>query len=351
MFYSRKKGSPQAPHQSLRAFTLVELLVVIAIIGVLVALLLPAVQAAREAARRMQCVNKLKQLALSVHNHTDTHRFLPSGGWGWNWVGDPDRGFGLSQPGSWNYSILPYMELGNLWSLGQGLPDGADKRELLAKMNQTPVTAYVCPSRRQAVTSSIKGHWTPQNCKKVDDSAKSDYAMCVGDPGEADHTAGPHRNKVKNNSVDWEDYYKFDHVDKNLNNPIKYNGVCIYRGELKFAEISDGLSQTYLIGEKYLRPENYDGSGIVGEASYTVGDNEAVFTGYNRDTQRSTNTPPVQDRESLPLPESFGSSHPGTFNMAMCDGSVQAITFSVDLETHRLLGIRNDGDVVPEAAF
>src|SRR5215471_7024511 len=103
-----------------RAFTLVELLVVIAIIGILVALLLPAIQAAREAARRSECQNHLKQLSLGCHLHVDAHGFFPTVGWGYKWVGDPALGFNVGQPGGWHYSVLPFIEETALHDMAAG---------------------------------------------------------------------------------------------------------------------------------------------------------------------------------------------------------------------------------------
>ena len=126
-------------------FTLVELLVVIAIIGVLVALLLPAVQAAREAARRTQCSNHVKQMSLACLQHQSQLGFYPGGGWGPWWVGDADCGSGKMQPGGWIYRILPFIEEGPLYSLyDPKLPNAASTPNMNA-CRQTRVKLYVCP--------------------------------------------------------------------------------------------------------------------------------------------------------------------------------------------------------------
>src|SRR5262245_35403008 len=124
-----------------RGFTLVELLVVIAIIGILIALLLPAVQAARESARRTQCSNHLKQLALSMSTHHDQHKMFPSGGWGWRWTGDPDRGHGKRQPGGWGYQILPFIEQQAIYDLGAG-PSLVQKKQGSALRLKTPLAFF-----------------------------------------------------------------------------------------------------------------------------------------------------------------------------------------------------------------
>src|SRR5438067_4283147 len=117
MQWHSRTGHVYAHERRRLGFTLVELLVVIAIIGVLVALLLPAVQAAREAARRMHCQNNLKQMGLGWHNHTDVNGHLPTGGWGWGWVGDADQGVGKLQTGSWTFNILPYIEQKTIYDM------------------------------------------------------------------------------------------------------------------------------------------------------------------------------------------------------------------------------------------
>lgn len=332
--------------RSLYGFTLVELLVVIAIIGVLVALLLPAVQAAREAARRIQCTNKIKQLALGVQNHTDTHRYLPSGGWGWNWVGDPDRGFGETQPGGWTYSVLPFIEQPNLWNMGKGLPDGPAKKALLSDMNSIPLGDFICPSRRPVTLTLVKSHWAPINCNKIDLAAKSDYAINVGDADTGDGPSGPPSiEQGEDPRYRWPVHPPPD--GRTPDHP--WNGVCDMHSELRLAQIEDGLSQTYLIGDKYVRPEAYEGVASGSDPVYDTGDNETIYTGYNRDVQRVTSQLPLQDRIGLAGQEVFGSAHPGAFNMSMCDGSVHTISFDIDEETHRLLGVRSDGNTISDS--
>ena len=140
---------------SRRGFTLVELLVVIAIIGILVSLLLPAVQGAREAARITQCKNNIKQMALACRSHEAAHGHFPAGGKHWSgaaWTGDADKGFGSDQPGGWHYNILPFMEQAALHDLPQ---DGdpatvtTQQRDGAREMLETPVAAFIVARTRR----------------------------------------------------------------------------------------------------------------------------------------------------------------------------------------------------------
>src|SRR5207249_302840 len=95
------------------------------------------------------CQNNLKQLGIATHAHHDTFGFFPSGGWGWDWCGDPDRGSGMKQPGGWIFSTLPFVEQDNPYKIGTGLAFNSPQRwALIAQRIQVPLPVYNCPSRR-----------------------------------------------------------------------------------------------------------------------------------------------------------------------------------------------------------
>ena len=164
----------------LQGFTLVELLVVIAIIGILVALLLPAIQAAREAARRTQCINNLKQLGTACQLHVDTHGFFPSGGWGDWWVGCPDMGAGKNQPGTWTYSLLSFIEESSRRGIGQGFKcTDANSKAALGQMIASSVAVFYCPTRRAAQPYPMGSRPYP-NLTPPPYAGKTDYAGNLG---------------------------------------------------------------------------------------------------------------------------------------------------------------------------
>jgi len=319
-------------HLQKHGFTLVELLVVIAIIGILIALLLPAVQAAREAARRLQCSNHLKQLGLAALQHHDMQGHFPTGGWGGLWVGDPDRGFGLSQPGGWIYNILPFMEQEAVREIGSGLSE-ADKNLAAKTMIQTPLAPLNCPSRR----ASTLYPFYDDNCyffnaPIVSEHALNDYAANAGDRDAYAYNGPP-------------DYSSGDDPSFNWPNQEEYTGICYLRSQVSVAHIRDGTNNTILIGEKYLVPDHYlDGR--------CIGDNRSMYAGHNWDTLRwgnhttqivSQDTPGVVDYTI------FGSAHPGGCNFVFCDGSVRALDYTIDGSTYRQLINRKDGTTIDKS--
>ena len=164
-------------------FTLVELLVVITIIGILIALLLPAVQAAREAARQMQCRNNVKQLALGCLNHESTFKRFPSDGWGFAWTGDADQGSDRCQPAGWIYNILPFIEQPEMHDMGAGHLWN-DPAKLAANLERLSVALPVlyCPTRRKAIAYPWSQGWHPANVPTTPVVVtRSDYAGNGGD--------------------------------------------------------------------------------------------------------------------------------------------------------------------------
>jgi len=163
-------------------FTLVELLVVITIIGILVSLLLPAVQSAREAARRTVCSNNLHQLALAAQQHVEKYGFYPSSGWGYRWTGDPDMGVGIKQPGGWAYDLLPFMDQLAVHQIGAGLT-GAAKKQALKEQRGMVIASFYCPTRRRALAlpnpeGSINSD-TPAVLGKIDYAANGGSQLLV----------------------------------------------------------------------------------------------------------------------------------------------------------------------------
>jgi prepilin-type N-terminal cleavage/methylation domain-containing protein len=311
-------------------FTLIELLVVIAIIGVLIALLLPAVQKVREAANRTKCANNLKQIGLAVHNFHDTYTMLPASRIHYN---NPKK---LSWA-SWAVQIMPYIEQDNLYKLWDltlsyyhQVPDEA--------RTQT-VKIYFCPSRRSPVdqsssTSNGQDHYN----SKFYPGALIDYAVCSGDRNS--YSAGYLDDPTANGAI----------IQGNATE-LTINGIVTvptWRSRTSFASIIDGTSNTILAGEKHVAPDKYGHSTV---------DN----AGYNGNWDAPRNIARVGGPEFPIAPDPtykvgtsdddervFGSCHPGICQFVFCDGSVRSLPVSIPVSVYRLLCVRNDGQAIPD---
>ena len=321
-------------------FTLVELLVVITIIGILIALLLPAVQAAREAARRMQCSNSLKQLGLACLNHHQTHGFLPCGGWGHTWLGDPDHGFGEDQPGGWVYDVLPYLEQEALHQLGAG-GTASEKETAATTLATTPVSVFNCPSRRRSkLYPHNAGSAGPVNpgidgarMDKPPNICKTCYCMNAG-TYYVGHDGGP-------GTIAGAAGYT-----GNWGKCVDVNGLSCWRTEVTIANIRDGTSNTYLIGEKNINPDRY-------ETTFAPGDSQCMYNGHDEDNVRYANSSYklIPDTPGSNAEQCFGGPHPGACMFVFGDGSVHAISYSIDVTVHTRLANRKDGEPIDVSAL
>jgi prepilin-type N-terminal cleavage/methylation domain-containing protein/prepilin-type processing-associated H-X9-DG protein len=338
---------PKSPRDARRGFTLIELLVVITIIGILIGLLLPAINAAREAARRFSCSNNLKQMGIAVNNHLSAYKCIPTGGWGWDYIGDPNRGFGKRQPGTWTFSLLTWMEHKDVWTYGYGID--FTKNATAFKMAVQPqvtrrIPEFYCPSRARGgdLYPDVYGVNAYINCTLPPPPAgqpyplvnRSDYAANVGDGTANEHDGGPASYTATGYS--WQKDGLFD-------------GVVYQDSQVTVAMVKDGMSKTMFAGEKYIPVDHYyDGQ--------DPADNEAMTTGFDNDNGRLTNAafPPQHDTPSnsknAPADgvhqKMFGSAHSNGFNCVFCDGSVHLIDYEIDLKVYQNIGNRADGNQI-----
>lgn len=301
-------------------FTLLELVIVIAVIGLLVSLILPAVQQARETARRATCQNHLRQLAVAMTSHESQQRRFPSNGWGYLWVGDPDRGTDERQPGGWIYNLLDYVEQSPLRGSGTGL-SGTGRRAALSQMMQRPLPVFRCPSRPGGDLTASSRKIVPYNADWAADVAKTDYAVNEGDFITDTRGGPPTLSDGDSRAYPWRD-------------TRAATGICFQRSRIRTQDIRDGMSNTYMLGEKYVNSEDYSDA-------HDLGHDQSMYCGVDLDINRWTLNPPLQDAP-FPSVREFGSAHEGGCHFAMCDGSVRVVAYSIDREVHRAAGTRWD---------
>lgn len=322
-------------------FTLVELLVVIAIIGVLIALLLPAVQQAREAARRSQCVNNLKQHGLGLHNFHDTYLRLPPGTCNNRapFGTAPNRRWGTT----WMVHLLPYVELGNVYDiidLSEHWNGGSVSDACGADAGSPVFGVYECPS---ASVSQELGN----------DSVKTMVADYIAIAGVVNGFAGVSGATENTTTV----------------GAAAMNGVLYYNSQTNFAHVTDGTSNTMMVSEVGAWLKNASGTRVdyrsvqYGFNMGTIGNDNNLTALPNSTDSRCFNTTSlrysinqIQPYDSACDPDgvcgNYGnnsplrSDHPGGVNVLFVDGSVHFFPETIDLPTFGNLGVRNDGNVV-----
>jgi prepilin-type processing-associated H-X9-DG protein len=300
------------------------------------------VQAAREAARRTQCSNQIKQLALGALSHEQANGCLPTGGWGLVWVGDADRGYGRRQPGGFVYNILPYAEQPDLHDLGVGAASDADGINCCKQRMATPLPTVVCPSRRtNALVPQVwvtTYHYRSSSFTPLPTVGKLDYAGNAGTTNDGDGMYGGPGTLAEGDGMSNSSWLAAQHAQD--------TGVIYTHSATAMADITDGVSNTYMLGEKWCDPDHYsDGMSQSDDQGWDApADWDSLrFTGITTDTSfTATNYLPMMDTPGYGQRGCFGSAHSGGFYMGFCDGSVQFMNYNIDAKTHSCLGRRND---------
>lgn len=302
------------------AFTLVELLVVIAIIGILVALLLPAIQAAREAARRTQCSNNLKQIGLALQNYHDTYQKFPMANVVRNLSGTPLYGDGWT----WHARILPQLEQSTLYDqvfhvMGTDSGTYTSAEQSLAGRD-TVLTVFQCPTHPR---------------------------------GPINAGAGKHGYQISTyNGVCGTTTFNDDQLDQVTDVGYRGNGIFYMNSEVRMADVIDGTTNTFIVAEvqddfkdgtdlpgsdrKYCFAENSDGNPPTDITEYLVGmESNDPINANTRDASGYTNNG-----------EYAGSYHPGGAQFLLVDGSTRFVSDSIDMTTYMALGTRDGGETV-----
>lgn len=316
--------------RSVHGFTLVELLVVITIIGMLVGLLLPAVNMARESGRRVICENNLKQLSAACAQHVGQLNFYPGGGWGSNWIGIPDYGAGANQPGGWIYQLLPYMDQTALHDLGKGGGLSLTSSASMARVS-TPLPGLYCPTRRAGLAYPIASSNTGGT--QVVQAGRCDYAMNGGSvlpPSFSPDLSGPPASTTLASAAG----YAWPSL-------ATFNGLAWIHSQIPEATVTDTKDTTYLIGEKYMSPENYVTGADPGDLFSAVSGDDCSLIRWG-----NTSLLPNLDRTVSNNPPAnatllFGSTHGAGWHAAFCDGHVQLIGWAIDPTTHQTMASRN----------
>jgi prepilin-type N-terminal cleavage/methylation domain-containing protein len=300
-----------------RGFTLVELLVVITIIGILMSLLMPAVQSAREAARRCQCQNNLKQMGLAMLLHLDSQKYFPTG----------RSGTGDQYSVSWAYYLLPYMEEKNMYLAY--VPTARDDDDVNSHTFRTPMALYACPSRRVALAD--RNFDNDGNMPTVLHKASlGDYAANAGytyKTGISEPT-----EDLEGNSETHFGVYKGSEA-----------GPIFSGSRMSDRNVSDGMSHTLAIGERYLRPvpegtepgmEDHE----QGDTSFISGnDPRTVLAG----TADGFPVGPKDNKIGI-----FGSAHIGVNGFVFLDGHVSGLSDTISLDELKAMSTCSGGETI-----
>ena len=340
-------------------FTLVELLVVIAIIGILVAMLLPAVQSAREAARRMQCANNLKQIGLALQNYCASQTVFPYGSADHDCEGAPYNPSGsFRSGGNWRTLILPFIEQQNIADKIAAIPDlktsscGTSARShayaLLAEQKLV-LSIYICPSEPGP---HVRGGGAPWSFTPASDFGISTYMGSAGpiSPVSSDGTWGGQfaacglctdgTTKDKYCACTYGDSAQFNRGFMHGHNPGGPGMLDMYPNRYTTADVRDGTTNTFFVGEITGLDGHGDGCGLPDHSALGW-----MSTWASSTTVFGINTQGIGGKWQDGC-VSFRSHHPGGCHFVLVDGSVHFLSETVDLRTFGHLGARNDGQVL-----